>query len=97
MAHPNFLQDFHVKSLLGEGSFGVVWKCVKADSDQYLAIKLCKYNAAAKREEKSFEKIRKHKNIVHYHTSWKQDLSKKELTDLKVLLDSPSRKQSKFT
>jgi len=88
MADPRFLSDFKIGSLLGVGSFGVVVKCCEKQNYKSLAIKVCRHNKFSKREEKSFEKIGKHRNIVEYYRSWKEDLSPKELKTLEKLLAS---------
>jgi len=86
MADPRFLSDFTIGSLLGVGSFGVVLKCWEKENQKSLAIKVCRHNKSAKREEKSLEKIGKHRNIVDYYRSWKEDYSPKEMKTLEKLL-----------
>lgn len=71
---PYLYQVFNVVAIIGEGSFGVVYKAIKKEDGRTFAIKVSKQRGikGMTNEVKTLEKIGTHPNIVKYHFAWKE-------------------------
>ncbi|KAL5266744.1 hypothetical protein ACHWQZ_G003950 [Mnemiopsis leidyi] len=76
-AKQTYLQQcFQTTKILGEGSFGRVYKCKdKADGKEY-AVKVSeKYNSLAVEEVKKHEALSEHPNCVKFYKAWEEGRS----------------------